>query len=153
MEDTTKATEAAQVITQEVISKGIDFLGDKQIRFSISADSLSDKLEIPTDGLIPPIQLIINAATDCFQCSRDIVTSTLFAAVGAAIGKKIIIRDGKFENYMSFWFCHVARSGSNKTSPVKWVLQPLIDADRESYKLYKKENDDWKQRAERTAET
>ena len=146
MEETTKATEAAQVITKEVISKGIDLLGDKQIRFSISADSLAEKLEIPTDGLIPPIQQIINAVTDCFQCSRDIVTSTLFAAVGAAIGKKIIIRDGKFENYMSFWFCHVARSGSNKTSPVKWVLQPLIDADRDSYKLYKKENDDWKQR-------
>jgi hypothetical protein len=145
MDGTTKAAPtAANEIMEKVLGKVTNNSLDKQVAFSIHTDSISENLEIPIDGLLPDIQRIITSVADCYGCSRDIVTSSVFCAVGTAVGKLITIRDGKFTNYMAFWLCHVARSGSNKSQPVKWVLQPLIDADRKNYLLYKNEYDAWK---------
>jgi hypothetical protein len=109
----------------------------------ITPDALETPL-IPIDGLSAQTQDLINEITDCYQCSRDIVVSSLFAAVGAAIGKKISIKDGKFTNFMVLWICIIARSGSNKTEPCKCILNPLMLADRKAYKNYKLQHDVWK---------
>jgi hypothetical protein len=109
----------------------------------ITPDALETPL-LPIDGLSAPMQRFICEVTDCYQCSRDIVVTSLFAAVGAAIGKRISIKDGKFTNYMALWICHIARSGSNKTEPCKFIVNPLMLADRQAFKDYKSQHDIWK---------
>ena len=63
----------------------------------------------------------------------------MFATVGVAMGKRVIIDDGKYRNYPCLWVCVVAPSGSNKSTPIRFFLQPLKDRDSYNYGVYREE--------------
>ena len=46
--------------------------------------------------------------------------------------------------FLVLWFVLVARSGSNKSYPMKLVANPLRKIDAELYATYKEEHDAWK---------
>ena len=69
----------------------------------------------------------------------DIALSAMFATVGVAMGKRVIIDDGKYRNYPCLWVCVVAPSGSNKSTPIRFFLQPLKDRDSYNYGVYREE--------------
>ena len=73
------------------------------------------------------------------QCPVDIALSAMFATVGVAMGKRVIIDDGKYRNYPCLWVCVVAPSGSNKSTPIRFFLQPLKDRDSYNYGVYREE--------------
>ena len=104
----------------------------------VTPDALSG-LSLPIDGLADDTQEVIQAYADGYQCNRDFVTATVFAAVSAAVGKKIRTHDGRYENQLSLFVCLVAPSGSNKTTPVREILRPLSDRDAANYKKFKAE--------------
>ena len=58
--------------------------------------------------------------------------------------KKVVVNEGIYKNPLVLWFVSVARSGSNKSYPMKLVTQPLRRIDEELYAEYKREYDDWK---------
>ncbi|WP_239445716.1 DUF3987 domain-containing protein [Parabacteroides sp. An277] len=104
---------------------------------------------LPIDGLSTQAQGVIDAIVGTFQCSRDMVVASLFAVAGTAVGKRLVIDDGKYQNYPCLWICNIAPSGSNKSTPMRFLLQPLKDRDaynygiyREKLKLYKAAGDD-----------
>lgn len=109
------------------------------MNISINNRILSDALVFPIDGLSANAQEIIREVSDVYQCSRDIVLAAMFSAVGVAVGKKIRIFDNKYFNYPCLWVCAVAPSGSNKSTPVRFILQPLKDRDASEYKVYREE--------------
>lgn len=94
---------------------------------------------LPIDGLSAQAQGIIDAIVGTFQCSRDMVVAGMFAVVGTAIGKRLVIEDGKYQNYPCLWVCSVAPSGSNKSTPMRFLLQPLKDRDAYNYGIYREE--------------
>ena len=104
----------------------------------VTPDALSG-LSLPIDGLADDTQEVIQAYADGYQCNRDFVTAAVFAAVSAAVGKKIRTHDGRYENQLSLFVCLVAPSGSNKTTPVREILRPLSDRDAANYKKFKAE--------------
>ncbi len=106
--------------------------------------SLNSGIELPIDGLPISIQQYINAVCDIYHCPREFVTSAVLSTASTAVGKKIKINEGKYKNSLVLWFVLVARSGSNKSYPMKLVTQPLRKIDEELYADYKKKHDAWK---------
>lgn len=100
--------------------------------------------ELPIDGLPTSVQNYINMVCDIYHCPREFVTSAVIATAATAVGKKVKIDEGKYKNSLVLWFVLVARSGSNKSYPMKLVADPLRTIDAELYAAYKEEHDEWK---------
>lgn len=88
------------------------------------------------DSLRVEIQSIIRHYADVFQCPIDFLTSTVFAIASTLCGKHITIEDGKYSNHPNLWICHIARSGTNKSAPVKALLNPIHAIESERYKEF-----------------
>lgn len=81
--------------------------------------------ELPIYGLPVSIQNYINAVCNIYHCPRAFVTTAVLATASTAIGKKVVVNEGIYKNLLVLWFVSVARSGSNKSYPMKLVTQPL----------------------------
>lgn len=106
------------------------------MNIEINNNGISDKLSLPIDGLSSAIQEIIQAYADGYQCNRDFVVASVFSAVSTAIGKRICSDDGRYKNYLPLFICLVAPSGSNKTTPMREILRPLINRNASNYKSF-----------------
>ena len=82
---------------------------------------------LPVDGLSSSAINILNRVSSSLQCPVDIALTAMFATVGVVMGKRVVIEDGKYRNYPCIWACVVAPSGSNKSTPIRFFLQPLKD--------------------------
>ena len=94
---------------------------------------------LPVDGLSPNATEMLRKVASSLQCPVDIALSAMFATVGVAMGKRVIIDDGKYRNYPCLWVCVVAPSGSNKSTPIRFFLQPLKARDSYNYGVYREE--------------
>mgnify|MGYP000442830161 CR=1 FL=1 len=94
---------------------------------------------LPVDGLSPNATEMLRKVASSLQCPVDIALSAMFATVGVAMGKRVIIDDGKYRNYPCLWVCVVAPSGSNKSTPIRFFPQPLKDRDSYNYGVYREE--------------
>ena len=106
--------------------------------------SLNTSVELPIDGLPPSIQQYIEAVYNVYHCPREFITVAVLATAATAVGKKIRIVDDKYDNNLVLWFVSVARSGSNKTYPMRLVTAPLRDIDKILYKKYREEDKAYK---------
>lgn len=116
-----------------------------------SAQSLIDNIEssianakiicrapqLPIWGLPDNVQRIIANYTKGLQANSDIVTAAALCAISTAAGKRKRIQFANFTNTPCVWFCVVAPSGSNKSTPIKEMLQPLNDIDTSEYNTWK----------------
>ena len=112
---------------------------EKQIIKVDGLVSLNKTVELPIDGLPPSIQRYIEAVYDVYHCPKEFITTAVLATAATAVGKKIRIVDDKYENNLVLWFVSVARSGSNKTYPMRIVTRPLYKLDRKLYDEYREE--------------
>ena len=55
------------------------------MNIEINNSGINDNFSLPIDGLSPCIQEIIQAYADGYQCERDFVVASVFAAVSTAI--------------------------------------------------------------------
>jgi len=115
----------------------------KEIKTS-SKISLDARPELPINGLPASVRDYIETVCSIYHCPREFVTTAVLATASTAIGKKVKVNEGKYRNSLVLWFVSVARSGSNKSYPMKLVTQPLRAIDEELYKEYKREHDEWK---------
>ena len=102
-----------------------------------SASSLS------MDALSEQVQEYIQAVVSVYQCPQDMVIASAFAVAGAAVGTRLTIDDGKYRNYPCLWVCIVAPSGTNKSTPMRLLLQPLKDIDARAYEEFRKDLKLW----------
>ena len=100
---------------------------------SLSMDALSDM-----------VQEYIRAVASVYQCPQDMLIASAFAVAGAAVGTRLTIDDGKYRNHPCLWVCIVAPSGTNKSTPMRLLLQPLKDKDARAYKDFREELKLWK---------
>lgn len=126
------------------------------MNIEINNSGINDNFSLPIDGLSSCIQEIIQAYADGYQCERDFVVTSVFAAVSTAIRKKVHTDDGRYKNYMPFYICLVADSGVGKTTPMREILKPIIERDvsyrkayQESMRKYQAEIDAGNKNAER----
>ena len=95
--------------------------------------------ELPIDGLPASVIRYIEKVCEIYHCPREFVTCSVLATAATATGKKIKINEGKYKNSLVLWFVFVARSGSNKSYPIKLISAPLRKIDAELYAAYQKE--------------
>lgn len=100
--------------------------------------------EIPIWGLRLEVQGIINHYAEVFECSRDFITAAVYAIVSTICGKHIEIFDGKYNNHPNHWLCVVAPSGSNKSAPIKALLEPIFKEEELRIKRFKDEYREYK---------
>lgn len=110
---------------------------------------LHEDVELPIDGLPPLVQEYINEIVRVYHCPIEFPTVAVFSVIASAIGKRVKITDRKYTNPLMLWFVNVAISGSNKTQPVKEVLRPLFEINKENYRKYEAEYELWKADKER----
>lgn len=122
------------------------------MNIKINNSGINDNFSLPIDGLSADTQTIINEYTSVYQCSRDMIVSVMFNIVGSSVGKRLVIDDGKYNNFLCLWTVNVAPSGSNKSAPVKSLLQPMREADAESYKAYREALKEWKKSGDEKSE-
>lgn len=125
----------------------------EQIKESVKEVSEHAKVlpdELPIDGLPMEIQEVVNHVTDVFQCPRDFVVASMFVVVGSVIGNRIKSFDGKYYNPPMLWVCNVARSGSNKSEPIRWMLEPLLKIDKELLDKWESEHGEWERSEKKT---
>lgn len=106
--------------------------------------SLNAGVELPIDGLPESIRSYIEAVCEVYHCPQEFVTVAVLATAATAVGKKIKIVEGKYKNNLVLWFVLVARSGSNKSYPMKLVTAPLRELDFKLYQEYREELKNYK---------
>lgn len=110
---------------------------------------LHEDVELPIGGLPPLVQEYINEIVRVYHCPIEFPTVAVFSVIASAIGKRVKITDRKYTNPLMLWFINVAISGSNKTQPVKEVLRPLFEINKENYRKYEAEYEIWRGNKER----
>lgn len=109
---------------------------------------------LAVDGLPASVRRYIDAVCRIYHCPREFVVAAVMATAATAVGKKIKVNEGRYRNSLVLWFVAVARSGSNKSYPMKLVTAPLRKIDAELYAEYQAAHDAWKAipQNERTAD-
>lgn len=102
--------------------------------------------EIPIWALRLEVQGIINRYAEVFECSRDFITAAVYAIVSTICGKHIELFDGKYNNNPNHWICVVAPSGSNKSAPIKALLEPIFKEEKLRIKKFKEEYREYKKK-------
>lgn len=91
---------------------------------------------LPIDGLPFSVREYITELCKVYHTPREFVTAAVLATAATAVGKRIRVEVGPYSNRPVLWFVLVARSGSNKSYPMKVVTTPLRDIDKRLYEEY-----------------
>lgn len=127
--------EVSQVATDVTAISAVSLGRKKSGRISLNRRGP----ELPIDGLPASVIRYIEKVCEIYHCPRAFVTCSVLATAATATGKKIKINEGKYKNSLVLWFVFVARSGSNKSYPIKLISAPLRKIDAELYAAYQKE--------------
>ena len=127
--------EVSQVATDVTAISSVSLGRKKSGRISLNRRGP----ELPIDGLPASVIRYIEKVCEIYHCPREFVTCSVLATAATATGKKIKINEGKYKNSLVLWFVFVARSGSNKSYPIKLISAPLRKIDAELYAAYQKE--------------
>lgn len=87
----------------------------------------------------PEIQAIIKSFMKSRPSSIDFYVCSMFAAVSAALGNKVVLYDGKFYNHPSLWIILVGDSGSGKSHPMDLMMGPIEEQDGKDARAYERE--------------
>lgn len=106
------------------------------------AKCLSDKLsgsEFPIKILPQKIQLIARVTSECLGYPLDFISASLCFAISVAIGNthSVKIKEGWSERPLLF-LALVGSAGSNKSAPLSFAMQPLLNQDSNENQNFKK---------------
>lgn len=105
-----------------------------------------DEAEKESKNLFPvevfplPVQEIIKATNESLKFPIDFIGASMLYAASIAIGNtyKVEIMKGWQESAV-LYLAIVARPGTNKSHPLHFALQPIMDRDKETYIQYEQE--------------
>lgn len=102
-----------------------------------------DVRELPIWGLPTDLQRVVEDVTDGYQSNRDFVVASMFAATATMLGKRVWSVFGNHTNYATLWIAIVADTSSGKTEPLSFIFNPIMVLEREAYKRYQNELQQW----------
>lgn len=90
------------------------------------------------------IQQIITATNENLNFPIDFISSSMLYAVSVAIGNtyKVEIKKG-FQESAVLYLAIVARAGTNKSHPLSFAIQPLIEQDKKTYREYEQQKKEY----------
>ena len=96
----------------------------------------------PIDGLPEFIQNLINECVEVYKTPLDFWAAAIFAATATGIGNSMKL-SGKYTNNSALWWMLVAPSGSGKSEPLDFALNPFNELDAENYRKFMLEKSDY----------
>lgn len=122
---------------QSNLSKDTNFMENTQLLEAIEVTipdnaKLNSTVNLPTWG-ISHLEYYIDHISQIYNCPREYVISGIMVSISSAIGKNIKSFDGKYYNYPLLWMMIVGQQGTNKTEPIRQVINPLYNIDTINY--------------------
>jgi len=97
----------------------------------------------PVDAFPDPYADIIRKASELYGTHVDYWAVSFMAALSVAIGRRYMIKTPKYSNSAALWFGIVGPTGNGKTTPAAIMMRELKTSDKESYKKYCQDKQDF----------
>ena len=113
--------------TNGILQQGIEFQELKTNRFPVEVFPL-------------PVQQIITATNENLNFPIDFIGASLLFAASIAVGNthRVEVKKGWLENSV-LYLAIVGRAGTNKSHPLSFALQPIIEQDKKTYRQYEQQ--------------
>jgi hypothetical protein len=104
----------------------------------------TEKNRFPVEVFPAYIQQIILATNESLNFPNDFIGSSMLYAVSVAIGNtyKVEIKKG-FQESAVLYLAIVARAGTNKSHPLSFAVQPIIEQDKKTYREYEQRKQEY----------
>ncbi|NDP20796.1 MAG: DUF3987 domain-containing protein [Paludibacter sp.] len=131
-------------------NKDTDFIGllKAEIQCNLEYSSATDTV-FTLNGMPGVISDYVSDLSRVYGSPKEFFAMSFLVACCAAVRKRAVLDDGKYQNFPQLWVMNVAPSGIGKTEPDKKAFKTLIESDKASYETYKQERNEW--RTESTA--
>jgi len=110
--------------TEKLLEQGNEILARKTNHFPVEVFPLQ-------------IQQIITATNENLNFPIDFIGASLLYAVSVAIGNthRVEVKRGWLESSV-LYLAIVARAGTNKSHPLSFALQPIVEQDKRTYRIF-----------------
>ena len=91
----------------------------------------------PVDVFPLTVQQIITSTNESLNFPIDFISASLIYAASISIGNthRLQVKRG-YQTSAVIYLAIVARAGTNKSHPLSWALQPIIEQDKKEYKEF-----------------
>lgn len=98
----------------------------------------------PVEAFPLPVQQIITATNETLNFPIDFIGASLLYAVSVAVGNthKVEVKKGWLESSV-LYLAIVARAGTNKSHPLSFALQPIVEQDKRTYRQYEQQRQEY----------
>jgi hypothetical protein len=99
----------------------------------------------PVEVFPIPIQEVISATNKNLNFPIDFIGASLLYAVSVAVGNTYCVEVKKgFQQSAVLYLAIVARAGTNKSHPLSFAIQPIVEHDKRTYRQYEQERQNCK---------
>ena len=98
----------------------------------------------PVEVFPLPVQQIITATNENLNFPIDFIGASLLYAVSVAVGNthRVEVKRGWLESSV-LYLAIVARAGTNKSHPLSFALQPIVEQDKKTYRQYEQQRQEY----------
>jgi hypothetical protein len=98
----------------------------------------------PVEVFPLPVQQIITATNENLNFPIDFIGASFLYAVSVAVGNthRVEVKKGWLESSV-LYLAIVARAGTNKSHPLSFALQPIVDQDKRTYRQYEQHRQEY----------
>jgi hypothetical protein len=98
----------------------------------------------PVEVFPLPVQQIITATNKNLNFPIDFIGASILYAVSVAVGNthRVEVKKGWLESSV-LYLAIVARAGTNKSHPLSFALQPIIEQDKRTYRQYEQQRQEY----------
>lgn len=100
----------------------------------------------PVEVFPLPVQQVITATNENLNFPIDFIGASLLYAVSVAVGNthRVEVKKG-FQQSAVLYLAIVARAGTNKSHPLSFALQPIVEQDKKTYRQYEQQRQEYEQ--------
>jgi len=98
----------------------------------------------PVEVFPLPVQQIIAATNENLNFPIDFIGASMLYAVSVAVGNthRVEVKKGWLESSV-LYLAIVARAGTNKSHPLSFALQPIVEQDKRTYRQYEQQRQEY----------
>jgi hypothetical protein len=109
----------------------------EQLLMQAGIDELNDSNPFPVEVFPQQIQQIIKATNDSLDFPIDFIGASILYAASVSIGNAIHVEVKKgWQESAVLYLAIVGRTGTNKSHPLSFAIQPIIEHDKKTYQSY-----------------
>jgi len=125
---------------------GVEDINTEAGRLIKQGNEAGDKQKnrFPVEVFPLPVQQIITATNENLNFPIDFIGASMLYAVSVAVGNthRVEVKKGWLESSV-LYLAIVARAGTNKSHPLSFALQPIVEQDKRTYRQYEQQRQEY----------